>query len=406
MSRKRLLLVDDEPSILMLLERMMASQTGQHSGWEVRTAPNGEKALAIMQKTPVDVILSDYDMPGIDGATLLDQVAERYPDTVRMIFSGSMTTGEHSLRLLESTHQVFVKPQSLRDVRGVVGRAFAVRDILPEKHIEKIVTRITTLPSLPDLYMQLVTKLKSSDCSLQEVGAIIEQDLAMSAKVLQLVNSAFFGLRQPVSSPSQAASLLGIQILKSLVLMANVFSQFDALTDTDGFSLKELWRHGLSVGACARNIARIEGMDSDAAEESFVCGLFHDIGKLVLLANMSEEYGRVLKRLEQHPDEPLVDIERDIIGASHAEVGAYLLGIWGFSEGIIEAAAYHHDPSGCRHRDFSALTVVHAANVLDYDLHNLPRDSELDMPYLEAVSKAGRLDQWREICGQVNPDEN
>ncbi|NCC52806.1 MAG: response regulator [Spartobacteria bacterium] len=400
MTKKCMLLVDDDQAILSLLERLLANQPGD---WEIRKAQTGEAALACMRERHVDVILTDFDMPGIDGATLLDVVARDYPGTVRMIFSGNLNDDNEALRLVETTHQVFVKPQSITQIRDIIKRAITVREYLPDERLEEVVSRIKTLPSLPDIYLQLVAML-NGDCSAAEIGVVIEQDLAMSAKVLQLVNSAFFGLRERVNNPAQAVNLLGVHIIKSLVLMSNVFTQFeDAGVDQE--ALRELWRHGMSVAVGARNIAWAEGMPSEEAEECFVCGLFHDIGKLILMVNMPADYEWIRQVMAQQ-ECSLVEAERNILGSSHAEVGAYLLGIWGFSQGTIEAAAFHHEPTLCPHRVFSPLTVVHVANIFDYETRGEKSDTLLDEAYIAGVGRWGDMDEWREVYRQAREDED
>jgi len=398
-TQKHLLLVDDDEGILNLLERLLANQSDD---WVICKEQTGEAALTCLKEKHIDVILTDFDMPGIDGAMLLDVVAEEYPGTIRMIFSGNLEDDQQKLRLVESSHQVFMKPQNITDIRDMIVRAMNVRDYLPDDRLEEIVSKIKTLPSLPDLYIQLVDMLKT-DCSSGEIGAVIEQDLAMSAKVLQLVNSAFFGLRERVGDPGQAVNLLGVQVIKSLVLMSNVFTQFED-AEVDKEAIRELWRHGMSVAVGARNIAYAEKMESDALEECFVSGLFHDIGKLILMVNMPSDYQWIKQHMAQQECR-LVEAEQDILGSSHAEVGAYLLGIWGFSQNTIESAAFHHEPSLCPHRNFAPLTVVHTSNVFDFEVRDMVPDTELDMTYLQEVGRGTSIDDWREIYRQVQRDD-
>ena len=160
----------------------------------------------------------------------------------------------------------------------------------------------------------------------------------------------------------------------------------------------------MSVAVGARNIAYAEKMESDALEECFVSGLFHDIGKLILMVNMPSDYQWIKQHMAQQECR-LVEAEQDILGSSHAEVGAYLLGIWGFSQNTIESAAFHHEPSLCPHRNFAPLTVVHTSNVFDFEVRDMVPDTELDMTYLQEVGRGTSIDDWREIYRQVQRDD-
>ncbi len=394
--KKRILFVDDETSILRLIEHLLKPKAGH---WELLFAQSGQEALQIMAAHhPVDVIVSDIRMPGMDGAELLRRVEAQYPRTVRMAFSG-VSEPEMIYRLVGTTHQFLLKPNDVSLLRNTIEQALAMQDILSKDQLEKVVSRIQSLPSLPDLYVSIVEELKSANPSIDRVGAIISQDIAMSAKLLQLVNSAFFGLRQHVSSAAQAAALLGLDTLKSLVLLVHVFTELKS-TDLESFSLRTLWDHSLSVGVMSREIALEQGIDEQAAEDAFIAGLFHDIGKLVLAANLPEEYRKVIVETRKRKT-LFTEIEAELLGATHGEVGGYLLGIWGFAPTIIEACAYHHTPTRSHDMSFGPLTTVHVANVLDLETRP-PATGEarvrIDQAYLAQLCLDNRLDAWRKTC--------
>ena len=393
--KKRILFVDDEPSILEVLRHMLK---GMASQWEMTFARSGQEALEMMARSPFEVVVTDVRMPGMDGADLLSSVKKQYPQTMRLVFSGE-SEREVIYRLIGSTHQFLLKPYDLNIIRDTIARAFTLRDMLSAESLEKMVSQIKTLPSLPDLYYNLVKELQSPYPSVDKVGDIISKDLAMSAKILQLVNSAFFGLRQHVSSPAQAAALLGLDLLKSLVLMVHIFTQPAQLTMRN-FSLKALWTHSLSVGSLSQEVALQQNIEKKASDDAFIAGLFHDLGKLILVANMPEQYNQVLTMV--HAKHLLLtDLERQILGASHAEVGAYLLGLWGFSDAVIEAVAFHHNPAKCRDQSFGPLTTVHVSNIFDHEVQPVLTGElsvKLDMNYLKQLGLDARLPVWRQAC--------
>jgi putative nucleotidyltransferase with HDIG domain len=215
--------------------------------------------------------------------------------------------------------------------------------------------------------MQIMEEVESPSASLEHIGTIISQDPAMSAKILQLVNSPFFGLSRLVANPSQAATLLGIDIIRGLVLCIDVFSQFNSSTlDKLGISL--LWDHSIRTASYAKKIAHYENADKKTVDYAFIGGVLHDIGKLVLADNLPVQYYSALSTSSRKEIELYV-AENDIFGTTHSQIGAYLLGLWGLPQPIIEAVAFHHSPLDCPIKIFNGLTATHAAN---YTIGTIP----------------------------------
>jgi HD-like signal output (HDOD) protein len=267
-----------------------------------------------------------------------------------------------------------------------------------------LISRMSTLPSVPSLYSEIVNELKSPDASIHRVGDIIARDPGMTAKILQLVNSAFFGIRRVISSPLDAATYLGLETIQSLVLSLNAFGKFESCR-VPGCSIEQIWSHCMTAGVLAKRIMEREGAGKTLAEEAFTAGLLHDLGKLVLAFNLPEEYGEVLTRSALR-QVTLQEAEREVLGTTHAEIGAYLLGLWGLPNPIMEAVALHHRPSDCAEKVFGPLSVVHAADALDYDhqskLERAGRSSQLDTAYINAIGKTDRLEDWRTWCADTS----
>jgi HD-like signal output (HDOD) protein len=224
----------------------------------------------------------------------------------------------------------------------------------------------------------------------------------MTVKVLQLVNSAFFGLRRHMSSPAEAAMLLGLDTIKTLVLWIHVFSNFTC-RPVRGFSIERLSEHCLRAGLLAREIARAEAQDARTQEEAMTAGLLHDIGRLVLATNRPDLYEQAhAAAVEQSI--PLSQAEHALCGTTHAGMGAYLLGLWGLPFNIVEAVALHHNPQNCGSTAFSPLTAVHAANALLYEgcvEPNSPQLSSLDTNYLAAMGLVPRVEAWRALVSTM-----
>ncbi|HEY2249569.1 MAG TPA: response regulator [Planctomycetaceae bacterium] len=388
---RRVLFVDDERSVLDGLSRMLRSARQE---WTMEFAASGLEALDRLGQAHFDVVVTDMRMPGMDGAELLGHVRDRHPHAVRMVLSGQADR-EAMLRAASVTHRYLSKPCDPEQLKAAVTRACALKDLLTNQDLQDVVSSLTVVPSLPSTYSNVMRVLQSPDSSIVKVGQTIGQDPSMTCKILQIVNSAFFGACHTVSSPEQAAVLLGTDLIKALALSAKIFSQFDKLV-VHQFSIDRIWNHSIQIGAMARRIAQAAKVDKETVEQSLTAGLLHDIGKLVLAAHQPDEYGRALA-ISQRDELPFAEAERKVLNATHAEVGAYLLGLWGLPEPVVEAVAWHHRPNECPVDQFSPLTAVHVANALVHKLETrvgMGGDSQLDAAYLERLGLTDRIPEW------------
>jgi HD-like signal output (HDOD) protein/CheY-like chemotaxis protein len=400
---KHILFVDDEPNILEGLQRMLFPFQRE---WHMAFASGGQGALDVLQKEHFDVVVSDMRMPGMDGAELLERIKEEYPDTVRFVLTGQ-SDSETVYRSVGDAHQFLTKPCKPQLLKDSVDRAFAIRDLLENDRLKAVISRIGSLPPMPQTYAQLCKELQSSEASAAKIGQIIESDLAMTAKILQLVNSAFFGVRQHVSSASQAAALLGFETVKALVLMTGIFSHAEKVKLPSGFSFEALWRHSAQVGAFAQAICRSENACKGSANDAYTAGLLHDAGELILAAACQEDYTHAYDYAMVN-EVRLQEAERELLGCTHAEIGAYLLGIWGLPHPIVEAVAYHHRPSEAVGTEFSPLAAVHVADALAWShgsqesQYPLP---EVDQEFLGHIGLADRLGNWETVCTALDTKE-
>lgn len=390
--KKRVLFVDDESLVLEGLQRMLRSMRGE---WDMAFVDSGAKALELMAQAPFDVVVSDMRMPGMNGAELLAEVLKRFPRTVRLILSGHADR-DLVLKCVGSTHQYLSKPCQPEELKAAITRAGNLEESLRDQSLRQLVSRLDRLPSIPALYVQIVEKVKDPEIGLDEIGDIMGRDMAMTAKILKLVNSAFFGLGRQISSPAEAVSYLGVETIKSLVLSIHAFSQFSS-AKLGTFSIDALWVHSQQTAGLAKEIARMEDGDNKVLDDSFVAGLLHDTGKLILASNFPQQYDEVL-RAGQAGRAALMAAEQQIFGAHHAEVGGYLLGLWGLPVPVVEAIALHHQPSTAPNPVFGPLTAVHVANALVNTQPAGPNPGspeEFDLPYLSALGLEGRLEHWR-----------
>lgn len=385
--KNQVLFVDDETLVLQGLQRSMRVMRNE---WDMTFLDSAAAALAFMETHPVDVIVSDMRMPAMNGAQLLAEVMKRYPRTVRLILSGHADQ-DLILQCVGSTHQFLSKPCDPEQLRATVSRAMNLESSLKNERVQQLVARMEHLPSVPSLYSEIVDKMHDPDATLDDIGIIIAKDIGMTAKILKLVNSAFFGLRRQVSSPAEAVAYLGLDTIKSLVLSMHAFSQFEAVK-AGGFSIARLWDHSMQTAAAAKRLTQLELNDRKLMDEAFVSGLLHDAGKTALAFNFPDQYGEILERAAAD-DAGLLRVEQETFGANHADVGGYLLGLWGLPTPVVEAIALHHNPSLSGGTTFSPLTAVHVANVLVHARESA--SAPLDEKYLERLQLTHRLGDWR-----------
>jgi HD-like signal output (HDOD) protein/ActR/RegA family two-component response regulator len=388
---KRILFVDDEPMVLSGLQRSLRPMRLE---WEMAFSAGGTEALAAIDQQAFDIIVTDMRMPGMDGAQLLEEVKKRSPQTLRMVLSGQ-SDRETILRSVNPAHQFISKPCEGGELRSRLIRAFALKDLLQNPGLRELVTKLDCLPSLPHVYLQLNEELRRPDPSLSRIDELIGADMAMTAKVLKLVNSAFFGLPCEISRASHAVKLLGLDTLRALVLSAHVFEQFESrlLTAED---VQQISDHCLAVSNGARKIALLEHADQRTQDEAFTAGLLHDAGKLILASTLGGQYGKVLE-YSRKADIGLYAAERELLGCCHGQVGAYLFGVWGLPGTIVEAVAWHDDPAESLSVKFSPLAAVHVASTY-YDEKSISRlrdRSPIDSAFLAGIGCADREKTWR-----------
>lgn len=395
MSRKRVLFVGED---LALWEQLQNQSGGFSEHWDVAFAKSGLQALASMSQSPCDAIVADMQLPGMTGAQLLDEVIQRNPKTLRFI-RASMADQQAAMKCVGTAHQYLVKPSDAQTIGFALDRAFSLESWLPNDTVQQLIAQMKKLPSPPNLYFKIVAELQSPDASIENIGAMIAQDPVLSAKLLQVVNSAVFGLQLQVVSASEAVMYLGMETTKALVLLAHTFSYFDKVRTAE-FSVEKLWKHSVTTGKLAEQIARAEGVAPEVVGQAFTGGMLHDLGKLLLAANVPEGFKEALTKAKEQKIQ-LWDAETGVFGATHGELGACLLGIWGLPMPIVEAVALHHFPIRFLSKQFCPLTAVHAANVIEHEMQEESKDAVIaaaDSNYLTELGLADRMDAWRDLC--------
>ena len=316
---KRILFVVEEPA---LLEGLIAALGGYRRQWRVESVGGASAALAALDGQPADVVIADMQMSGMDGATLLAHVHDRSPATIRIILSADANP-QVLVRAAAVAHRFLGKPCQVDELGALIERSCALRELTEQAQALRVTAAATALPSSPALYTQVTQVISDPAWAPDQVAAVIERDTAMTAKVLQLANSAFFGIGHTVARVRDAVVYLGVDTIKSLALTAEAFDGL-APAGVEGFSIEEFQSHAMLVGKIAASILPA----GRGQHEAMTAGLLHDIGKLVLIADDPRRWVS-LNRDARERGLPLHETERERQGITHAGTGAYLLSLWG-----------------------------------------------------------------------------
>jgi HD-like signal output (HDOD) protein len=389
------LFVDDEQNILDGLQNRLRKYRRE---MDMVFALSADAALSELSKTPADVIVADMRMPGMDGAALLERVKTDFPATIRIILSG-YSDRVSTFRALPVAHQFFSKPCNVDKLCITLKHAFRLRTLLGNDSMREALGRIDRLPSLPTAYGELMHACAESDFSVQRIADIIESDSAMCTKLLQLVNSGYFGGNRDITSVKQAVAYLGVDLIRNLILSADIFTASEQLPACPGFSFKKLQTHSLLTARVARSIL------PDQAADVFTAALLHDIGYNVFACSDPEKFQRVIE-LRADTARPASHAETEVFGLTHSTAGAYLLGLWGLPLPFIEVAAYHHNPAAANEQGLDLPTAVSIADALVTEA--VEGETRTHFPaalveHLDVLGLLSHMQRWKEAaCKEID----
>lgn len=229
--------------------------------------------------------------------------------------------------------------------------------------IDGLIRRIKRISTLPTIFLKVNDLLKDPNSTATDLAKVIAGDQGLTAGLLKLVNSAYYAFPRKIATVAEAIVIIGFQQLSDLVLGATVMRLFSSGGEGFPFTPKEFWRHSLSVAVFSR-ILSMAGQDANP-ETSFVAGLLHDIGRMVLLESLPDEYLKVVEMVEKK-SALITEAETEILGFTHADVGGKLITHWRLPESLVLAAMRHHNPKDIKpspHAD-----RVHVANILAHSL--------------------------------------
>ncbi|WP_068489571.1 HDOD domain-containing protein [Paramagnetospirillum marisnigri] len=406
LAKPTILFVDDEKGVLDGLRRSLYAQRDE---WNQVFAVGGQEAVAILEKQALDVVITDMRMPGMDGATLLDRVRALQPEAARIVLSG-FSVREAIFRTVGPAHQYYVKPCPPQTLVEAIRRALAVRRALRSPPLLALVGGATSIPALPKAITELFSELQSPEGSAAEVARIIAQDVGLTVNLLKLTNSGFFYIPSAVTDVLQAVKMLGFEMVRALAVLAGVFESFSC-AGIDCQAVKQLERRSLEIGALARGIAESGNAPRSAVEQAQCAGMLAHVGSLLLFAQWPGPVAELRKDLDRSGGD-IITAERTALGASHAELGGVLLGLWGFTDPVVEAVLFHHHPSNCAFRSSCTDAPIAAVHAAQHLIKPVPEgkdakehwESGLDLEFLSEIGAVSKVADWAELATSIRKE--
>jgi putative nucleotidyltransferase with HDIG domain len=364
-------------------------------------AASAERAFEHLEAGNVDLVISAMRMPGMSGQAFLTQVRDRFPAVARFLIVAGRSSAE--LRAATVAHQTFAPSCDLGTMLMAVERCYDLNELLGSEAMRKAVAALGNLPAVPRIYSALVKALADPDVSVAEVARIVEQDMALTARVLQITNSALFGVQHHVTTVKSAISYLGINTLEDFVLSAEIFKAFESRAPIRGFNMEELLLHSQFAATIAARLP----VPVYLKEAVSLGALLHDVGKMIMAAKLPQQLSSSIAAAGKLKC-PLYSAEQHTYRVTHAEIGAYLLGLWGLPFTVVEAVAYHHQPTAVEQNEFDPIAAVYVANILAHEHAPVPAGAdplvhpELDTAYLgELGIGSGDIDSWRVMAQEA-----
>lgn len=375
-------------------------QFASHSGWQVDRMDDPQMVLARLQTHRASAIVVASSVKGHAELNILSQVALTRPDMLRFQLGQGLDGHQQRIYKQELTHRIFTHPGQIEAIAATITYLRKVQRLITRPALQRYISAHQQLPTPPAVYAQLTRELNSRHSSAQQIAAIIEQDPALSARLLQQVNSACFALPRPVSRISEAVSLLGIRTLRALALSQRIRNSYPSHRNWRSFSFEKISQRALLVARLAEAICRHSAPNRGLGDQAFLAGLLQDIGILAMASQTPADYMKVL-RLAVAENKSLHVAEQQVTGFYHGEVGAALMAHWKLPPRVVEAILFHPAPHLSQHSDFQPLTAAHVADALlppAWQSGQISLSHRLNEGYLRQIGCLSELHHWKLIA--------
>jgi len=343
---------------------------------------NENEVWDAVEDKEIDVIFAEIFMEDFDGLQFFESMRKEHPEIIRILLIDQHDES-FVLKAYDCAHQLLDKMTTPNELMYTIDRALRLGKLLANEDLRRIISGLDSLPVMSDTYLRLIRAIQSPHTSFKEIGKIISEDASLTAKILQIANSPIYASHEKITNPMQAAVLLGINTIKALIIFVAVFSRSNTGSILKRDIKKEIENHSFRVAEKSREVIAQLSCDKETIDSVFICGLLHDFGKIILL-EIKEEYINMLKTVKDI-NSTILERERDLFGTTHTEIGAYLLGLWGLPDSIIEAVGNHHNPIQVDEEFVAVVAALHIANVLEteQDVKDIADFRTMDYMFIE-----------------------
>ncbi len=385
--------VDDQNNILQGFRRSLRSLENE---WDIHYSIGGKETLRLMETTPIDIIVSDTNMPGMRGTELLKEVQNLYPQTTRLVLSGGGSRSDDISILLRTSHQFFSKPFDIEKLKSTVDRLLMLRERVSDEKLIKLVSGISKLPCAPHIYAAFKKEREGSSADLDKMGTYIAQDPGLTAKMLQSLNSTYFGVNKAGVHPFKAAQSMGPGTINYLFDEDTHFHTIEPNHPNYAF-LSKIYEQSLHAALLLEALAEAEKLSDPLKNIAYTTGMLGNVGTIILAYSLPEAYAKLTPEFKSPTQQ--AQLEKKTFGGTHEVIGAYFLGLWGFPETACTAVSYAQTPdkSPEQRKGADLTTLLHVAQALVQADDLETQKSFLNMSYLESRGLVDKLQQWHEL---------
>lgn len=372
-----ILFVDDEPAVL---ETLALASSEMKDQWETCLSGGGKDALSRMETSKFDVVVSDMDMPEMDGAEFLDRAQDLQPDAIRIVLASEKDL-DMAARSARSAHRFLIKPCDPLELSATINQTMDIRTRVSNPALHSAAAAVSPLPALPKLYNELVELLRAKETNMADVAKLVSYDISMSGAVLQLSNSSLFCMPTKIESIEKATVMLGVDVIKNMVLAHEVFNAFDVKGVAETFN--KLWDESMAISAIARKIAPLISPHDYVKDQAMTSAILQNLGMVIRATTLKKKYINMLEAADGNT-EMLCRLEKGEFGFSHEELASYVLSLWGLPDFIVEAV-YHSRANQLfsTNMPLNCLVVANAIYAFVKSGTEIPKRLQTDMKFFD-----------------------
>jgi len=391
-ARPRILFCDPSGSFLRWAEEV----SGAGASWDIDRVDHLQSGLQMLASRHFDAVVVAAPASPERELSYLRQLMQAAPNCVRILYTPVLSAA-YLAKALDVVHRVCLNSNTREETVALIDQAVASNRQLSHESVRRSMAAFKQLPSPPSIFHELTRQLNSERTTSQHIAGVVAKDPALTARLLRIVNSSYFGLRQPVSNIQQAVTLIGTRTLRGLALAGHFGSHYKQAKEWNLFSLEALQARSLMVARLSQALAKAAGGDAMLRDQAFLAGLLLDVGMVMLANEQSQSYAKIFGYAAKH-NKPLAQVELKAFGVTHAQLAANLLTQWNLPPMVVDAVLYHHDPAGYFQKGLSPTAIDHVADALLPPLDsrlNLRINAEIDLDFLARAELDQYLPKWK-----------